>query len=110
MMLFLGNNSNEPMLSRYLLFLIFLCLVSPIQPALASNPQTPLLTEKSVYLSSQGIHKFNRDSLQQEWSSLAGIETFEPVMGKNFIFTGSTQGLYALNPDTGEIVWHIEKL
>ena len=91
-------------------FLLFFCLVSPIQSALASNPQNPLVTEKSVYLSYQGIHKFNRHSLQPEWSSLVDIETFEPIIGKNLIFTGSTQGLYALRRDTGEIVWHIEKL
>jgi len=98
------------MFSRFSLLLFFLYLVSSAQAVLASNPQNPLLAEKSVYLSYQGIHKFNRDSLQQEWSSLEGVETFEPVLGKKLIFTGSTQGLYALRPDTGEVVWHIEKL
>ena len=87
-----------------------LWLIFSTQLALASNPQNPLLTQESVYLSKQGIHKFNRNSLEQEWSSLVGVETFEPVMGKNYIFTGSTQGLYALHPDTGEVVWHIEQL
>ena len=31
-------------------------------------------------------------------------------MGNNLIFAGSTQGLYALHPETGKVVWHIEAL
>ena len=36
------------------------------------------------------------------------FETFEPVMGKHLLYVGSTQGLYALDPDTGQQVWRIE--
>jgi len=98
------------MINRFSCFVSILWLAFSMQPAPASNPQNPLLTDESVYLSNQGIHKFNRNSLKPEWASLVGIETFEPVMGKSLIFAGSTQGLYALHPDSGEVVWHIEQL
>ncbi len=98
------------MSNRFSFIVSILWLVFSIQPVSASNPQNPLLTDESLYLSNQGIHKFNRESLKPEWSSLVGVSTFEPVMGKKLIFAGSSQGLYALDPESGEVIWHIEKL
>ncbi len=56
------------------------------------------------------MHRFDSNSLELEWYSLVGIETFEPIMGDKLIYLGSTQGLYALNPVNSDIVWHIEAL
>ncbi len=94
--------------NRLLIFVLLLWFILPLQTATASSPKNPLLTPDSVYLSKQGIHKFNRSNLEIEWSSLKGVRTFEPVMGKDFIYVGSTQGLYALHATTGEIAWNIE--
>ena len=90
------------------IIVLLLWFFLPLQTVNASSPQNPLLTSDSVYLSKQGIHKFNRDNLEVEWSSLKGVRTFEPVISKDFLLVGSTQGLYALHRATGEIVWHIE--
>ncbi len=98
------------MLKRFLLSVTFLWLVSMPLSAIATNPQNPMLDNESIYLSKQGLHRFDSNSLELEWSSLVGIETFEPVMGDKLIYIGSTQGLYALNPVNGDIVWHIEAL
>ncbi len=91
---------------------ILLFILSPVfllQTALAAIPQNPLVNGDSLYVSHNGIHKFNLVTLEQEWSALQGLQTFEPVMGNNLLYVGSSQGLYALDADTGEQVWHIEE-
>jgi outer membrane protein assembly factor BamB len=91
---------------------ILLFILSPVfllQTALAAIPQNPLVNGDSLYVSHNGIHKFNLVTLEQEWSALQGLQTFEPVMDNNLLYVGSSQGLYALDADTGEQVWHIEK-
>ncbi len=98
------------MLKSASIFVLLLLLMSQFQPATASSPQNPLLTSDGVILSSQGIHKFDRATLELVWSSLPDVHTFDPVIGDGLIFVGSTQGLYALSPDDGSIVWHIESL
>ena len=52
-------------------------LLLPIQAGFAATPQNPLLVDQDLYLSNNGIHKFNQLSLEQQWSSLNGIQTFE---------------------------------
>ncbi|MCZ6798707.1 MAG: PQQ-binding-like beta-propeller repeat protein [Gammaproteobacteria bacterium] len=79
------------------------------QAAFGATAHNPLLVENDLYVSYNGIHKFNQASLEQAWSSLQGIQTFEPVMGERLLYVGTPQGLYALNPDNGEIVWRIEE-
>jgi outer membrane protein assembly factor BamB len=75
----------------------------------AANPQNPLLLNDSIYVSQQGVYKFDRNQPEPLWSSLAGVETFEPVIYQDLLLVGSTQGLYALNLETGGVAWHIEK-
>lgn len=91
---------------------ILLFILSPVfllQTALAAMPQNPLVNGESLYVSHNGIYKFNQATLEQEWSALQGLQTFEPVMGNNLLYVGSSQGLYALDADTGQQVWRIEK-
>lgn len=96
------------MFNRILILVLLFWILLPLQTATASSPQNPLLTSDSVYLSKQGIHKFNRGNLELEWLSLIGVRTFEPVIKDGFIFVGSTEGLYALHAATGKIAWHVE--
>jgi len=91
------------------LFLFVLSQFFLQQISLAATPQNPLVTRDALYVSHNGIHKFNPVTLKQEWSVLQGLQTFEPVIGKNLLFVGSPQGLYALDPDTGRQVWRIEE-
>ncbi len=92
----------------FLISALVLWSLLPLQTAIASSPDNPLLTDDSIILSNQGIYKFDRVSLKPVWSSLQGIQTYEPVMGTRLLFVGSTQGLFALNPKNGAVVWHIE--
>ena len=84
-------------------------LLITIRPVQAATPQNPLLTGDSIYVSQQGIYRFDRNQREPLWSSLAGVETFEPVLYQDLLLVGSTQGLYALNLATGSVAWHIEK-
>ncbi len=91
---------------------ILLLILPPIfllPASLAATPKNPLLVNDALYVSNNGIHKFNQATLKQEWSALQGLQTFAPVMGKNLLYVGSSQGLYALDPDTGQQLWRIEK-
>ena len=92
-------------------WVLFLVLSSGFlqQTALASTPQNPLLTRDALYVSFNGVHKFNQATLERKWSALQGLQTFEPVMGNNLLYVGSPEGLYALDPDTGQQVWRIEE-
>ena len=92
-------------------WVLFLTLASAflLQSALASTPQNPLLARDALYVSFNGVHKFNQTTLERKWSALQGRQTFEPVMGNNLLYVGSPQGLYALDPDTGQQVWRIEE-
>lgn len=94
---------NRYILSAFLIFWLALML----QPAVADQ-QNPLLTSNSIILSHNGVYRFDRDTLKPQWQSLAGIQTYHPVMGKDLLYVGSTQGLFALNPENGDIVWQIE--
>ncbi len=87
-------------------FFIFWPLLLP-QFAVADQ-QNPLLTPNSIILSQQGVHKFDRQTLKPQWQSLQGVQTYHPVRGEQLLYVGSTQGLFALNPENGDIVWQIE--
>ena len=91
---------------------VLLLVLSPaflLQTVLAATPQNPLLTVDALYVSYNGVHKFNRTTLKRKWSAMQGLQTFEPVMGNKLLYVGSPQGLYALDPDTGQQVWRIEE-
>ncbi len=91
---------------------VLLLVLSPaflLQTVLAATPQNPLLTVDALYVSYNGVHKFNRTTLERKWSAMQGLQTFEPVMGNKLLYVGSPQGLYALDPDTGQQVWRIEE-
>jgi outer membrane protein assembly factor BamB len=90
-----------------LLFILSLIFFLPY--SLAATPQNPLVTGDALYVSHSGVHKFNQDTLELEWSALQGLQTFEPVMGNNLLYVGSSQGLYALDAVSGQQVWHIEE-
>lgn len=92
-----------------LLPMFAVCLWLASISASAATPANPLLLDDSVFVSKQGVHRFDLDSGESRWSSLAGVETFEPVAWRDLILVGSTQGLYALAADSGSIAWHIEK-
>lgn len=95
------------MLRRQCYLLILLVLSLPQVHAVAQNP---LLTEQAIYVSKNGVHRYQRDSLKLLWSSLIGVDTFAPVLAGNRILVGSSQGLYALHAQDGSILWQLEPL
>jgi len=93
---------------RRVLILISSYLLLATSLAQAAYPQNPLLLNDSIYVSQQGIYKFERSQREPLWSSLDGIKTFEPAVFENLLLVGSTQGLYALDLESGGVAWHIE--
>ena len=89
--------------------LIAACLLLALRSVQAAYPINPILVDDSIYVSQQGIYRFDRNQSEPLWSSLQGVETFEPVIHETLLLVGSTQGLYALELETGRIAWHIEK-
>jgi len=57
----------------------------------AAVPANPLLVGDSIFVSQQGVYRFDLVSGKTLWSSLPGIETFEPVAIADLILVGSTQ-------------------
>lgn len=97
-------------MSKYLsCVLIAACLLLALRSVQAAYPVNPILVDNSIYVSQQGIYRFDRNQPEPLWSSLQGVETFEPVIHETLLLVGSTQGLYALELETGRIAWHIEK-
>jgi hypothetical protein len=97
-------------MSKYLsCVLIAASLLLALRSVQAAYPINPILVDDSIYVSQQGIYRFDRNQSEPLWSSLQGVETFEPVIHEALLLVGSTQGLYALELETGRIAWHIEK-
>ena len=84
------------------------CLLFIAVTVQAAYPQNPLLHDETIYVSHQGIFKFHREQREPLWSTLNNIQTFDPVLIENLLLVGSSRGLYALDPETGSMVWHIE--
>jgi len=92
-----------------LLLLITANLLLAMPASAAQYPQNPLVLDDSIYVSRQGVYRFDRNHEDPVWASLSGVETFAPVAYRDLLLVGSTQGLYALNAADGRIAWHIEK-
>jgi outer membrane protein assembly factor BamB len=74
----------------------------------ARYPENPIVASNAVFISSNGVHAYGRDDLQQRWSALLGEHTFEPVIHQHFLLVGSSGGLYALHTEDGRALWHVE--
>jgi len=98
------------MLKFSLILILIISTFYFLPVSLAATPQNPLVYDDSLYVSNNGVYKFNQATLKRQWVALQGLQTFEPVMGKNLLYVGSPQGLYALDPDTGRQVWRIEAM
>lgn len=86
-----------------LLITVLLCSFS----LYAQSPQNPFIHNHSVYVSKQGVYKFDITTLKLQWQALTNIQTFEPVVFKGLLYIGSSQGLYALDMETGEEIWRL---
>lgn len=74
----------------------------------ATYPQNPLALDGSVYVSQEGVYRFDPGQSKPRWRSLGGVDTFAPVAHGELLLVGSTRGLYALERATGRVRWHIE--
>jgi outer membrane protein assembly factor BamB len=92
----------------YALILALIGVIT-VQANATQYPENPLRVGASIYVSHQGVYRFDSSSAEPVWSTLADVETFAPVVAGDLLLVGSTQGLYALQLADGAIAWHIEK-
>ncbi|PCI27397.1 MAG: hypothetical protein COB67_08570 [SAR324 cluster bacterium] len=71
-------------------------------------PSNPVISDKSAWLSAQGLTKFDRQSGQVEWRVLNGKNTFEPVLSRERLYLGSSDGLFAFDRNEGKLLWHFQ--
>ena len=92
-------------------YALILALIGVItaQANATQYPENPLRVGASIYVSHQGVYRFDSSSAEPVWSTLADVETFAPVVAGDLLLVGSTQGLYALQLADGAIAWHSEK-
>ena len=96
-------------MKNILLITFFFICVSLGLNVYAQPLKNPLIDESSVYISEQGVHRYELNDLSVKWSALTTLQTFEPVISGNTLLVGSTQGLYALDKNSGKVIWHVEE-
>ncbi len=91
---------------RLLAIFILLMLYVPLAAADISYPTNPQWSKHVLLVSHQGITAYDTQTLQPRWSALATLQTNEPTWVDNKLLVGSSLGLYALDVETGETLWH----
>jgi len=71
-------------------------------------PGNPYVGRTDIFISTDGIHAYASDNLQEQWTALRGEHTYEPVVYDNVLLVGSSRGLYALRTGDGSVLWHVE--
>ncbi len=74
----------------------------------AAYPQNPLALDGAIYVSHEGVYRFDDAQSSPRWRALVGIETFAPVAHGELLLVGSSRGLYALERASGAVRWHVE--
>lgn len=106
---------------RMVMLLLMACLVlpgvsaagAPAAEAPAAGPPVagpvypgnPLVTERALFASDEGVVRLDRGSGERVWRALAGEQTFAPVMAAGNLLVGTGSGLVALDPRSGEVRW-----
>ncbi len=87
---------------------LVLLLMSCNWSVYAQTAKNPLQHDDAIYVSEQGVYKYDSRDMSLQWSALISMQTFAPVISDGVLYVGSTQGMYALDILTGYEVWHIE--
>jgi len=86
-------------------------LVAIAAEAFASQPiypRNPVVSGAVIYASTNGVMSIDRMDLEVKWHALQDLITFEPVVTPFAVLVGSTGGVFALHPEIGAILWHID--
>jgi outer membrane protein assembly factor BamB len=70
-------------------------------------PENPVLAGDAVFVSHEGVVRFDSHTLKPSWRSLRGVNTFEVVVANSLLWVGSSRGLLALDSTTGKRHWQI---
>lgn len=94
----------------------FSVLVSVQLSALEDNviyPQNPFVTRTSaqdpdisIYVSANGVSRYD-SQFTRKWRALTELHTYEPVVTKSLVLVGSSNGLHALDRESGVVRWRL---
>lgn len=93
-------------MARYVLLAWWLLAFSAVS-AHTAYPANPSITDSAIYISHNGVVRYDSDTLKSTWHALAGVATFEPVIAGELLLVGSAAGVYGLHRGSGNIVWRI---
>lgn len=93
-------------MARYFLIALWLLAFSTVS-AHTAYPANPSVTDAAIYISHNGVGRYDAETLKPAWYALVGVATFEPVVAGELVLVGSTAGVYALHRGSGNTVWQI---
>ncbi len=85
---------------------ILLMLHMPLAATDINYLTNPQLSKNALLISHQGVTAYDTQTPQPRWPALATLQTNEPTRVDNKLLVGSSCGLYALDVETGETLWH----
>ena len=62
--------------------------------------------DSELIAADSGVASFDLLKKSLKWSTLNGVNTFEPTATTKQVLVGSTSGLYALDRQDGSLLWH----
>lgn len=87
---------------------LFLCLLLSNSHADIFYPQKISTIENNLIVADSGVASFDLTKQSLQWSTLDGVNAFEPTVTEQQVLVGSTAGLYALNRQNGSLLWHVQ--
>jgi outer membrane protein assembly factor BamB len=85
--------------------LLVAVIATAFNEAAAAYPRDPCSLKKHFYAGGSGLSKYSAETNRLVWSILNHLDTFEPLCTADTVFIGSRQGLYAVNPESGAVLW-----
>jgi outer membrane protein assembly factor BamB len=89
------------------LFSLTACAADESNDSVTTYPANPNMAEAAIFVSGDGVTRLEYDGLTPTWQNLEGIRPFEPVVADGLVVVGSPIGLFALDAENGEVLWHI---
>ncbi|MEW8137847.1 MAG: PQQ-binding-like beta-propeller repeat protein [Candidatus Thiodiazotropha endolucinida] len=94
----------SPQVARLLSLLITLgLLVSPVLGAIHNSDQS----RPQLVVSDNGVFLFDSNTLIKRWQRLTDQQTFAPALLDDRLLVSGSRGLYAIDLQQGDILWHL---
>ncbi|MES9958574.1 MAG: PQQ-binding-like beta-propeller repeat protein [Sedimenticola sp.] len=93
-------------MQRLITLFLMAALTAMAQAGESVYPGNPARFQQALYVTTDGLSRFDPDSGRAVWRVLEGMHLYEPVVKGDVVFVGSTAGLHAVDGASGKIRWH----